>query len=80
MAYTPPTDTGSDEYVMVIKHNASNLMLEIKMIGVDEGTPPTRAVKDNVFQATVDKLTSIPGTTLMTARRAISYASSITPT
>ena len=81
MAYTPPADSGTDGYEMVLRHNASGLLLEVKLAGVDDGfVQPTRAVKDGVFQGAVDRLTAIPGTTLIGARRVISYASNVTPT
>ena len=81
MAYTPPTDSGSDGYSMVLKHNASGLLIEVTLAGVADGVPqPTRAIKDSVFQGAVDRLTAIPGTTLMSACRSINYGSDITPT
>lgn len=81
MAYTPAADSGSDEYAMVLRHNGSGILFEIKIAGVQAGSPPpTRATKDNVFQGALDRLIGLPGSTLVTARRTITYQSDVTPT
>ena len=81
MAYTTPTDSGTDGYTIVIQHNTSGIILEVTLAGIADGKPnPTRAVKDNVLQGALDKLAAIPGTTILAARRSINYTSDITPT
>lgn len=79
MSYTAPADSGNDSYSMTIKHNSSGIILEVKIVAYD-GTTPSRATKDAVFQGAVDKLAGIAGTTILGAKRDISYVSDITPT
>lgn len=81
MGYSTPVDTGTDQYICVMKHNNTGLIVEVKMDSVDPSFPaPTRAVKDAVFQGVVDKLSSISGATMIAARRSLNYGSDITPT
>lgn len=81
MSYTTPVDSGADGYILTLKHNASGILAEVTLVGVDAGSPaPSRATKDAVFQAIVDKLAGISGATILSARRVISYASDVTPT
>lgn len=81
MTYTPSVETTSDSYTLTFRHNASGILIEVIYAGVAPGFPaPTRAVKDNVMQATLDRLVALPGSTLVAAKRNINFISDITPT
>lgn len=79
MPYSTPVDTGSDEYVLVLRHNDSKILAELKLAGTEDGSNPSRATKDAVFQAAVNKMATLTGTTLLAARRSMNYASDVTP-
>jgi hypothetical protein len=81
MGYSTSVETASDSYTLTFRHNASGILIEVILAGVAAGFPiPSRATKDNVFQATLDRLVALPGATLISAKRNINFVSDITPT
>jgi hypothetical protein len=81
MAYSANAETTSDGYKLTFRHNASGILIEVIFAGVDVGFPtPSRATKDTVMQATLDRLVALPGATLVSAQRQINFTSNITPT
>lgn len=81
MPYGTPVEEGSDSYTLTFRHNASGILIEVIYAGVAAGFPaPSRATKDSVMQATLDRLVALPGATLISAKRNVNFAATMTAT
>ena len=77
MAYSAPVDTGVDNYTLVFRHLGTQIEMVLDMHPMD-GANPTRAQRDAVFQALLDKVLTLNGVTLVTATRSIYTVSNVT--
>lgn len=80
MAYSANVEGTSDGYILTFRHNASGILIQVIYAGVDTGfSTPSRATKDAVMQATLDRLSALSGATLISAKRQINFSADITP-
>jgi hypothetical protein len=78
MAYSTPTDIGADDYSLVFRHNSTGVEITMQLEPGSAIPAPTRAQKDAVFQALVDRITGMAGVTVLGATRIVKMSSTVT--
>lgn len=80
MPYGPEVHTGSMDYEVILEHtpSANRLMISVDPFRVD-GTTPTEAARDQLFQAFLNKLNEIPNTAIISAMKKGNFSAPVTP-
>lgn len=80
MPFGPETHTGFIAYEAVVEHTASTIRLDIRVaMRRADGTTPSEATRDQIFQAFLNKLAEIPNTTLISSIKYGSFSATVTP-
>jgi hypothetical protein len=79
MPYGPETHTGYVSYEAVVEHtpSANRLLITVDPFRVD-GTTPSEATRDQIFQAFLNKLAEIPNSTVISAVKKGNFSAAVT--
>lgn len=81
MAYAAEVHQEYVEYEVVLDHVPSTTRLTIRVSQTKvDGTPQTEANRDLIFQAFLDKLVTLPNTSLVSCTKKGTFKSTVTPT
>lgn len=81
MPYGPEAHGEAIRYIVVVNHAPTETNLSITVTPFKEdGTTPSEAIRDALFQGFLDKLPLIPGVTVLSAVKRGEFSANVTVT
>jgi hypothetical protein len=79
MAYGPEVRSGDVFYKAVVEHTASGTRITVNVDAVKgDGTVVPEATRNQIFQAFLNKVAELAGTTIITATKTGNFVSNVT--